>query len=98
LLKGYEKVNLNTPIELIPSLNQAGPAGNLRGQKLRIEQELVKNCEQIKHFLFNRVQEAWNNLPHDFVQAPSIYSFKAKLDKRHQETKTNEEIKYIRKN
>jgi hypothetical protein len=58
LLKGYEKVNLNAPIELTPSLNQTGPAGNLRGHKLRIEKKLVKNCEQRKHFLLNRVQEA----------------------------------------
>jgi ribonuclease P/MRP protein subunit RPP40 len=42
VLRGYEKVDFNIPIELTPSLNQAGPAGNLRGHKLRIEKELVK--------------------------------------------------------
>ena len=82
VLKGYEKVDFNVPIELAPSLNQAGPAGNLRGHKLRIEKELVKNCEQRKQFLLNRVQDAWNNLPNNFVQAPSVNSFKAKLDER----------------
>ena len=80
VLRGYEKVEFNKPIELTPSLNQDGPASNLRGHKLRIEQELVKNCEQRKQFLLNRVQDAWNKLPNDFVQAPSVNSFKAKLD------------------
>ncbi len=58
----YDKVDFDIPIELTPSLNQAGSAGNLRGHKLRIEQELVKNSEQRKQFLLNRVQDAWNNL------------------------------------
>ncbi len=82
MLKGYEKVDFNVPIELAPSLNQAGPAGNLRGHKVRIGKELVKNCEQRKQFLLTRVQDAWNNLPNNFVQAPSVNSFKAKLDER----------------
>jgi hypothetical protein len=87
VFRGYEKVDFNIPIELTPSFDQAGPAGNLRGHKLRIEKELVKNCEQRKQFLLNRVQNAWNNLPNNFVQAPSVNSFKAKLDKRFQANK-----------
>ena len=87
VLRGYEKVEFNKPIELTPSLNQDGPASNLRGHKLRIEQELVKNCEQRKQFLLNRVQDAWKKLPNDFVQAPSVNSFKAKLDARFKEKK-----------
>jgi ribonuclease P/MRP protein subunit RPP40 len=88
VLRCYEKAEFNTPIELTPSLNQAGPASNSRGHKLRIEQELVKNCEQRKQFHLNRIQNAWNNLPNDFVQAPSVNSFKAKLDERFQAKKS----------
>ncbi len=86
-LRGYENVDLNIPIELTSSLNQADPADNLRGHKLRIAKELVENCEQRKQFLLKRVQDAWNNLPNNFVQATSVNSFKAKLDERFQAKK-----------
>jgi hypothetical protein len=43
-----EKVDVN-PVKLAPSLASSGPAGSLRGHKMRIEMEIVKNCDQ--HFL-----------------------------------------------
>jgi hypothetical protein len=60
------------------SLASSGLAGCLRGHKMRIE--IDKNCDQIKHFLTNRVANAWNKLPGEVFHAPSVNSFKAKID------------------
>jgi hypothetical protein len=80
ILKGIEKVDFNAPVKLAPSLASSGPAGSIRGHKIRIEIEIVKNCDHRKHFLTNRVANAWNKLPGEVVRAPSANSFKAKID------------------
>ncbi len=76
ILKGIKKVDLNAP----PSLASSGPAGSLRGHKMRIEIEIVKKCDQRKHFLTNHVANAWKKLPGEVIRAPSVNSFKAKID------------------
>ena len=37
-----------------------------------------------KNFFSNRVVDAWNELPQYVVDAESVYSFKARLDKFYQ--------------
>jgi hypothetical protein len=56
------------------------PAGSLRGHKMKIEMEIVRNCDQRKHFLTNRVANARNKLPSEVLHATSVNSFKAKID------------------
>ncbi len=73
---------------MAPSLASSGPAGSLRGHKMRIEMKIVKNCDQRKHFLTNRVANAWNKLPGEVVHAPSVNSFKAKIDNQINEANT----------
>ncbi len=65
---------------MAPSLASSGPAGSIRGHKIRIEIEIVKNCDQRKHFLTNRVANALNKSPGEVFHAPSVNSFKAKID------------------
>jgi hypothetical protein len=87
ILKGIEKVDLYAPVKLTASLTSIGPARSLREHKMRIEMEIVKNCDQIKHLLTNRDANAWNKLPREVSHAPSVKSFKAKLDNQYNETK-----------
>jgi hypothetical protein len=47
---------------------------------MRIEMKIFKNCDQRKHFLINRVGNAWKKLPGEVVHALSVNSFKAKID------------------
>jgi hypothetical protein len=52
--------------------------------RLRIEQEIVKNCEQRKIYLFNRIADVWNKLPNEVVQAskwckPFSQQFQSKI-------------------
>ncbi len=54
--------------------------------------KIVTNCDQTKHFLTNpnRVANAWNKSPGEVVHAPSVNSFKAKIDNQFNETKRKE--------
>jgi hypothetical protein len=61
ILIGIEKIDLNAPVKLTPSLASSGPAGSLRWHKISIEMEIIKNCDQRKHFLTNRVAIAWRS-------------------------------------
>jgi hypothetical protein len=88
ILKGIENVDLNAPVRLAPSVASSGPAESLRGHKMRIEMEVVENCDQRKHFLLNRVANAWNKLPGEVVHDPSVTSFKAKIEDQINETNT----------
>ncbi len=86
ILKGIEKVDLNAPVKLAPSLASSGPAVSLRGHK--IEMEIVKNCDYRMHFLTNRVANVWNKLPGKVVHVPSVNSFKAKIYNQFNERNT----------
>ncbi len=88
IFKGIEKVDLNAPVKLPPTLASSGPARSLRGHKMRIEMEIVKNCDQRKHFLTICVANAWNKLPDEVFHAPSVNSFKAKIYNKLNETNT----------
>ena len=52
---------------------------NLRGHGLKLKTEL---CQKLfrKNFLTNRVVHQWNQLPEDIVTAPTLNSFKNRLD------------------
>jgi hypothetical protein len=50
--------------------------------------DIVKNCDQRKHFLLNRVANAWNKLPGEVAHDPNVTSFKAKIDDQINETNT----------
>ena len=50
----------------------------LRGHSLKIRKD--SNLDIRKHFFSQRVVNAWNKLPQHVVDAPSINSFKNRLD------------------
>jgi hypothetical protein len=54
-----------------------------RMNSLKLERELIKNCEQRYNFFNNRVVNDWNNLKEDVVNAPTVNSFKAAYDRLH---------------
>ena len=52
----------------------------LRGHGLKLKKQNYKtNTRQL--FLPNRVFNVWNSLPSDVITAPSVNSFKNRLDK-----------------
>ena len=51
-----------------------------RGHKLTITREIDAKDSCRSMFFTNRVQTSWNNLPAEIVYAPSVNSFKNKID------------------
>ena len=51
-----------------------------RGHNLKLPKPFIGNAVR-KHFLIIQVIKNWNSLPHDIINAVSINSFKAKMDK-----------------
>ncbi len=58
---------------------QKAETGQLRGNSMKLYKKNVK-LELRRNFFSQRVVEKWNMLPEDIVSAPSITSFKKKLD------------------
>ena len=54
--------------------------GQLRGNTLKLRKEQVATTVR-QVYLSNRVFEAWNSLPENVVSAPSISTFKSRLDR-----------------
>ncbi len=88
VFKGIEKVDLNAPLKLASSLASSDPTESLRGHKIRMEMEIVKNCDKKKHFLIKCVANALNKLPVEVVHAPVVNSFKEKIDNQSNKTNT----------
>jgi hypothetical protein len=55
-------------------------AYNTRGHSLRTTRQIT-TCLPRNHFLSNRIAPLWNSLPPEIVLAPSVNSFKARIDK-----------------
>jgi hypothetical protein len=53
---------------------------NLRGHCLKFFKEIVRHPQR-ENFFFNRTANAWNSLPNEIVNSPSVNSFKAALDR-----------------
>ncbi|RNA31152.1 hypothetical protein BpHYR1_005296 [Brachionus plicatilis] len=65
--------------KLMSSIAYHGPANATRGHKKRLFVQL-SNCPARTNFLNNRVASTWNNLASSTVNAPTLNSFKARLD------------------
>ena len=78
--KGLEIIELKQAQYPAHSIGTSGPASNIRGNKHRLQSELVKNCMKRQNFFTNRVVEGWNSLPSEIVESSSINSFKSKLE------------------
>ena len=75
--KGIDNVEWHYPLSIGP------PLGDRRG---RMHRELVTGCAQRYNFFSNRVAHSWNKLPDSVVSAPTVNSFKARLDNYSQST------------
>ena len=80
ILNGIDDVMWCTP----SSFETRHEAYLTRGHSFKLTRELVKNCDQRHHFFTNRVVNNWNSLPIGVVTAPSVNSFKARLDREMQ--------------
>ena len=47
----------------------------------QLKREIVKNCKERYHFFTNRIVPHWNSLSDEIINAPSVDSFKIRLDK-----------------
>ena len=81
LIQFYKLLNGQDEIELLNDVKFRSDKYNLRGHSKRVTRELVKKCSIRQNFLTNRVANDWNNLPQHVIEAKSLNSFKAKLDK-----------------
>ena len=76
IINGLDVITWNTPYTFEQRLN----VPTTRGHDHKLTRELVKNCDQRNNCFTNRVVNNWNVLPTSVVSAPSINSFKARLD------------------
>ncbi|RNA22821.1 RNA-directed DNA polymerase from mobile element jockey-like [Brachionus plicatilis] len=79
IANGLLDVNWLASTKLMSSIACHGPANAIRGPKKRLFVQL-SNCPARTDFLNNRVASTWNNLVSPIVNAPSLNSFKARLD------------------
>ena len=61
------------------SQSQPGSVRSTRSQN-QLYRQLVKNCSPRDHFFTNRIIPYWNALPDDVKHAPTVNSFKNRLD------------------
>jgi hypothetical protein len=80
IYKGFEIIELKHAQFPAHSINTSGPASNIRGNKHRLQSELVKTCSRRQNFFTNRVIEGWNSLPSEIVESNSIINFKSQLE------------------
>ncbi len=78
------------------ALNLPRSVGSTRGHNHKLFHQRT-NKDIRKHYFTNRVVKVWNSLPKDVVDAPSVNSFKNRLDKfwEHQPMKYDFEEPYM---
>ena len=75
IMTGKDKIQWFRPPKVVQS--EAGVA--TRGNELRYMREIANG--NVRHNFFNnRVAPIWNRLPNHVTSAPSVNSFKARLD------------------
>ncbi|RNA06512.1 hypothetical protein BpHYR1_033433, partial [Brachionus plicatilis] len=57
------------------------PAGRTRSGKLKLERELIKNCDSRYHFFTNRTAGYWNLLDDATRKINDTNTFKKRIDK-----------------
>ena len=77
----FNRVSWLKPLEPLHSTLTDGPAGSTRGHSYRFHSEKPSNSASRENFFTNRTIHKWNALPPEVVEAPSINSFKNRLDK-----------------
>ena len=87
IVKGLEGINLYHPFKPAPSLLTEGPSSSTRGHKFRLSVESNGLGFRVRdNYFTNRSVKHWNELPQEVVEAPTLNSFKAKLDKHLQKS------------
>ena len=89
ILNGLDIVDQKCFPKSAPSLNILGPAGATRGNSMKLFRQTFKSKKRNDfahftsvrdHFFSNRIVGVWNELPESVIRAPSLNSFKARLD------------------
>ena len=68
-----------------------GDRRNTRGHPWKLE-VIRTNCAMRSHFFSNRVVGAWNRLPSDVVDAPSVSVFKSRFDRFRELQRTSDAV------
>ena len=79
-LKGINTISWVRPNLPAPSSMLDGPAGSVRGNSDRLVSQRTKSKPRA-NFFSNRVIPLWNRLPSVVTNAPTINSFKNRIDK-----------------
>jgi len=79
ILTGKEHVNCSRFFEL------ADVTSGLRGHLLKLFTQKCRTTVR-QNFFSLRIVSEWNKLPHDVVDAPSINTFKNRLDRHRHDT------------
>jgi hypothetical protein len=80
IVNGIDKVIWHKPL-VFKGIQDSTSQRILRGHELKLERQLVKNCDQRYNFFTNRVVNVWNKLDKDVVNSKTINNFKNKIDK-----------------
>ena len=71
---------LEEGVEVVEWQEEQPRGVSIGGRRTQMRREIVRNCAQRHNFFTNRVVNPWNSLPDQVVHAPSVNSFKARLD------------------
>ncbi|CAF1041473.1 unnamed protein product [Brachionus calyciflorus] len=74
VVKNIDQINWHAPLRL--NINNYPT----RGHSFKLNREIVKNCAPRFNYFTNRVVNSWNKLNANSIEAPSVNSFKAKID------------------
>ena len=72
---GMYETSMRVPLENRPVIKTRGHAYRLSKERVRLDQRA--------NYLFNRMVQAWNKLPAEVVQAPSVNAFKGRFDRHY---------------
>uniref|UniRef100_A0A1E1VZH4 RNA-directed DNA polymerase from mobile element jockey-like n=1 Tax=Pectinophora gossypiella TaxID=13191 RepID=A0A1E1VZH4_PECGO len=79
LIETYKILHDHYDVQQLKDIFKLSKNVNLRGHSLKLYKPLC--ASNPKHnFLPNRVVDSWNKLPESIVSAPSVNSFKHRLD------------------
>ena len=81
IINGIDDVSwINDPRTLNFDFSDGEPFKNLRRHKMHFYRERAGICTEREKFFLNRVIPIWNELPSETKDAPTLNSFKARLD------------------
>ena len=79
MIETYKIITEKYDIEAIPNIQRANPDLATRGHTYKLA-KIRSTTKTRTNFFTNRIVDPWNNLPQNIVSAPTLNSFKNRLD------------------